>query len=285
MTYRNNRKAWMLATIFQEWLQDFSKEVAKRHENQRVLLLLDNCPSHKAAGIMLSNIDLYFLPPNTTAKIQPMDAGIISSFKRHYRSLHVRWLLSEIRKGNDIKDLKMDVLQAINYIIRSWEEITPLTISNCWKHTKILPTNINAESTEILNTNSVPTSGELAQAVNDLNLPDSLPIDEFLNYPEEGRIYEVSDSNTFIEELIEIYKPCIDDGDIDGGDIDDSVEPPIVHASDAANGLEIVRSFLQQQQDSKELLKHVRVLEHYISLKSVSEMKQTMIDKFFDNIE
>ena len=67
----------------------------------------------------------------------------------------------------------------------------------------------------------------------------------------------MSDSNTFIEELIEIYKPCIDDGD-------DSVEPPIVHA---ANGLEIVRSFLQQQQDSKELLKHVRVLERYISLR------------------
>ena len=47
----------------------------------------------------------------------------------------------------------------------------------------------------------------------------------------------MSDSNTFIEELIEIYKPCIDDGDID---IDDNVEPPIVHANDAANGLEIV---------------------------------------------
>ena len=79
----------------------------------------------------------------------------------------------------------------------------------------------------------------------------------------------MSDSNTFIEELIEIYKPCIDDGDIDGGGIDDSVEPPIVHVNDAANGLEIVRSFLQQQQDSKELLKHVRMLERYISLKSV----------------
>ena len=33
------------------------------------------------------------------------------------------------------------------------------------------------------------------------------------------------------------------------GDIDDNVEPPIVNANDA--------SFLQQQQDSKELLKHV----------------------------
>ena len=80
-------------------------------------------------------------------------------------------------------------------------------------------------------------------------MPDSLLIDEFLNYPEEGRTYEVPDNNTLIEELIEIYKqPCIDDGDIEC-DIDDNVEPPIVNANDA--------SFLQQQQDSKELLKHV----------------------------
>ena len=41
-----------------------------------------------------------------------------------------------------------------------------------------------------------------------------------------------------------------------------------------------------QQQDSKELLNHVRALKRYISLKSVSVMKQTaiVIDKFFDNI-
>ena len=40
----------------------------------------------------------------------------------------------------------------------------------------------------------------------------------------------MTDNNTLIEELIEIYKqPCIDDGDIDDGDIGDSVEPPIVN--------------------------------------------------------
>src|SRR5205085_10652125 len=127
--YRTNRKAWMLTTIFQEWLHEFSKQVARRHKNECVLLFLDNCPSHKTEGVILSNVDIHFLPPNTTAKIQPMDAGIISSFKRHYRNLHIRWILSEIQKGKNIRDLKMNVLQAI-------------TISNCWKHTNILPTNV-----------------------------------------------------------------------------------------------------------------------------------------------
>ena len=79
------------------------------------------------------------------------------------------------------------------------------------------------------NIDNIELTQIVLETVNDLNLPDSLPIGEFLNYPEEGRTYEVPDNNTLIEELIEIYKqPCIDDGDID-----DSVEPPTVNANDA----------------------------------------------------
>jgi hypothetical protein len=90
MTYQNNGKAWMLTTTFQEWLQEFDRQVGQKHRRQRVLLLLDNCPSHKLENLALSYVDVYFLPPNTTAKLQPMDAGIIMSFKKHYRHHHVR---------------------------------------------------------------------------------------------------------------------------------------------------------------------------------------------------
>ena len=284
--YRTNRKAWMLTTIFQEWLHEFSKQVTRRHKNQQVLLLLDNCPSHKTEGVILSNVNIHFLPPNTTAKIQPMDAGIISSFKRHYRNLHIRWMLSEIEKGKNVKDLKMNVLQAINYITKSWEEITPLTISNCWKHTNILPAYVSAEPSE-LPCNSSPALSELAQIVTDLNLTDSMSINEFLNNPEEDRVYEVPDNDKFIEYLIEIYRESsdvhvVDDSEANDSEADDSVELPIVNCSDAANSLEVVRSFLQQQEDSKELLKHINALDHYISLKSITVMKQTTIDEFFN---
>ena len=85
MTYRSNPKAWMLTTLFQEWLQEFDYQVAQKHNGQRILLLLDNCPSHKIQGLNLSHIEIYFLLPNTTSKIQPMDA----SFKRHYRCYHI----------------------------------------------------------------------------------------------------------------------------------------------------------------------------------------------------
>jgi len=90
MTYRNNAKAWMLITIFQEWLHEFDRQIAQKHGGQHVLLLLDNCTSHKVENLALPHVEIHFLPPNTTSKIQPMDAGIIISFKKHYRHYHIR---------------------------------------------------------------------------------------------------------------------------------------------------------------------------------------------------
>lgn len=90
ITYRNNSKAWMLSTIFQEWLQEFDRQVGQRHGGQRVLLLIDNCSSHKIENLILSYVDIYFLPPNTTSKLQPLDAGIIMAFKKHYRRYHIK---------------------------------------------------------------------------------------------------------------------------------------------------------------------------------------------------
>ncbi|CAB5367443.1 unnamed protein product [Rhizophagus irregularis] len=72
-----------------EWIQDFDYQVAQKHGGQRVLLLLNNCTSHKLEGLTLSHVDVHFLPPNTTSKIQPMDSGIIMSFKKHYRHHHI----------------------------------------------------------------------------------------------------------------------------------------------------------------------------------------------------
>jgi hypothetical protein len=92
MKYCSNPKAWMLITVFQDWLQEFNNDVAQKYNGHRVLLFLDNCPSHKIDGLTLSHVDVYFLPPNTTSKLQPMDAGIIMSFKRHYRHHHIKYV-------------------------------------------------------------------------------------------------------------------------------------------------------------------------------------------------
>ncbi len=59
----------MLTTLFQEWLQKFDYQVGIKHNKQRVLLLLDNCTSHKLENLTLENVEVYFLSPNTTSKL------------------------------------------------------------------------------------------------------------------------------------------------------------------------------------------------------------------------
>ena len=59
----------MLTTIFQEWLQEFNYQVGQKHGGMHVLLLLDNCSSHKIENLTLSYIDVFFLSPNTTSKL------------------------------------------------------------------------------------------------------------------------------------------------------------------------------------------------------------------------
>jgi len=84
--YYWSKNAWMQTSIFQHWLRKLN---ADKHRNHRkILSILDNASLHKwNEDEELSNVELLFLPPNTTAHLQPCDAGIIWSFKSHSRKL------------------------------------------------------------------------------------------------------------------------------------------------------------------------------------------------------
>ena len=75
VTYRAN-KAWMTSQIFIEWLAAWDSYRTK--VNRKILLPVDNCTAHPHVST-LKNIQLEFLPPNTTSLIQPMDQGIIKN--------------------------------------------------------------------------------------------------------------------------------------------------------------------------------------------------------------
>ena len=51
------------------------------------MLILDNYSSHISAAKIetFTNVMIRFFQPNLTSVIQPCDAGIIFSFKSHYR--------------------------------------------------------------------------------------------------------------------------------------------------------------------------------------------------------
>ena len=55
-----------------------------RKRQRKIALVLDNCTSHPNVN-GLTIIMLLFLPPKTTAKTQPMDAGVIRNIKAKCR--------------------------------------------------------------------------------------------------------------------------------------------------------------------------------------------------------
>ena len=85
VTYRNNKRAWMVSALFEDWVRKLDYDM--QQQNRQICLLLDNCPAHPPTIDGLTNTTIKFLPPNTTSVLQPMDQGIIHSLKRHYRQL------------------------------------------------------------------------------------------------------------------------------------------------------------------------------------------------------
>jgi hypothetical protein len=139
--WRANKKAWMVTGIMVEWLRWFDNLMAGR----KVILLMDNFSAHECAvaeleamplGSGLMNTEICWLPPNTTSKLQPLDQGIINSFKARYRRRWIAYMLEHHEIGYNALD-SMNVLKAVQWCIRAWDEVTAKTIVNCWSRSTI----------------------------------------------------------------------------------------------------------------------------------------------------
>ena len=83
LEYYFNKKAWMTSVIFVQFVEKLERKM--RRAKRKIILLVDNAPSHSVHGLDLHYVRVEFLPPNTTSEIQPMDTGIIRNFKVHYK--------------------------------------------------------------------------------------------------------------------------------------------------------------------------------------------------------
>ena len=90
VNYYSQQKGWMDCRIFEKWFNDIFvpnvKKFCKDNDIEyKILLLLDNAPSHPSADKLQSRdgkVTTLFLPPNTTSIIQPMDQGILEALER-----------------------------------------------------------------------------------------------------------------------------------------------------------------------------------------------------------
>ncbi|GFW99081.1 tigger transposable element-derived protein 1 [Trichonephila clavipes] len=104
-----NPKAWMATAIFTEWFNNcFVTEVEAYMKEKsldfKVLLIVDNAASHPQ--LEHPNVQLIFLPPNTTSLIQPLDQGIIATFKKYYIKTTYKSILNKLENESlTVKDV------------------------------------------------------------------------------------------------------------------------------------------------------------------------------------
>ncbi len=187
-------------------------------------------------------------------------------------------MLQYVETGNRAEDLRIYVLQAIRFIIQTWDEVNSEIISNCWHHTKILPdANVDFRNTsEDIPQNENLVLRDLADSLQALNLPYPMQAEEFLNIPEEDVVYEVPKDDQVIEELVYLFKDTNEEN-MDLDEMDDSDEIPIISPSAAIASLEIVRTFLLQQDNAEEYVKLVGKIEKFVRVKKTNLMILTHI--------
>ncbi|KAF4799190.1 tigger transposable element-derived protein 3-like isoform X1 [Turdus rufiventris] len=127
-SYRAGSLAGLTAPLFAEWLREFNE--GKRRQGKSVLLLLAKHEAHPY--LQLSNVRMVFVPP-ATALAQPLDRGIASDLKSHYRRRLLRWLPAERGTGQP------SLLDVLHMLAQAWGDVHPGLIASCFRAAGFTP--------------------------------------------------------------------------------------------------------------------------------------------------
>ena len=274
--YEANRKAWMISDLFSSWLMKLDREFVRA--GRKIVLLIDNCPAHPNIAASLKAVNLVFLPPNTTAKLQPCDQGIIQNLKVQYRKYLLIKLISAIEAKEDFAPTLLDAL----YLLRlSWENVSAQTIANCFHHSGFTLGSSNA--TPEADTTADGSALLHRLGTTEFELPTEVSFESFVAVDSD-----VITTETLTDEDIASIVQKEDTVSVMGSDedaIDDSpVPPPPPSAREADRSLAILRRYFESNNAlvGEEFFKVCAKLEKTIGNDLISACKQTKITDFMD---
>ncbi|XP_068704078.1 uncharacterized protein [Montipora foliosa] len=230
---------------------------------------------------MFSNIKIDFLPKNTTSRTQPLDTGIIKTWKEHYRRKLLRYIASEIDGEKSASEIIKSVylLMAIRWMVSAWEEVKPEVITRCFKHVGMYPD--EAEAIEI----DDPFAGEEELEMETLlsKISTSGQDLDMSSFNDDVDAYEppidTSSPNWRGEEEEEIPEESDDDEASD--DFDLPLKTPEVSYVKGALGLVNTLAEFSDWQGNEDLCKAVARFKDVLVDSQLHSLKQSSITNFF----
>ncbi|GFQ65224.1 tigger transposable element-derived protein 1 [Trichonephila clavata] len=196
-----NKKAWVTATLFTDWFNnrfvpDVKKYLLQKGLPFKVLLLLDNAPGHPKY-LQYENVEIVFLPKNTTSILQPLDQGIISTFKALYIKRAFRYILDQLENDRSLSVIdawkKFTILDCVKHVGMAYAEIKKSTLHACWK--AVWPDVVESANPRI------PLEQEYSQII---ELAHSLGGEGFEDLSEADIIEIMADKEICEDELIDM---------------------------------------------------------------------------------
>ena len=139
--------AWVTGTLFKDcFLNNFAPEAEHNLKQIVVLLIIYNAPGYPQ-NVSHPNIQMLFLPSNTTSLLQPLHQGIIYTFKVNNIRKSLQWILDTVDlKSIYVKEARkqFSINNCIDLINLSLKELKISTLNACWK--KILPVSVEIET-------------------------------------------------------------------------------------------------------------------------------------------
>ena len=138
--YLSNEKAWMQTDILLNVVGRLNERM--KHENRNILLFMDTAPCHlPLLPEKFSNIKVVFLPKNMPSRSQPLQAGIITTWKIFYRQQLLRHLISPVNGEATVSDIlrSVNLLMAVRWMVNAWKEVTAEAITKCFKFVEMYP--------------------------------------------------------------------------------------------------------------------------------------------------
>jgi len=266
--YISSQRSWMTSSIFNQWLMTWDMVLQK--DESKILLVVDNCPAHKIQ-VSLRNIEIYFLPPNLTSTVQPLDQGIIHAMKTKFNGHKIRDLIEKIEGGADVYECykKINMKDAIMFLSKAWDEIKSETINNCFTHAKWRVSQTSQE--EVLESNELI----IQEFFHISSLTDPLPADDFnqIDFTENDAILdEINQSDATNVAIFE-------NDDINESNDDTPYETKIVTKHECVADLQKIKDYFNQKHYNSKALEGIKSIRNEIETVEPFNFKLWYINK------